>query len=162
MSEIQYFSGIEVILAAIEIEKSGHGFYTEMAERFADQPAEGIFRQLATDEVEHLRTLKELLSSYQDGTFWDGEEEYIPYLRRFHETEVFPAAEQIQAALQWTNPERELLQLAIQAERRFADYFTMAAKHAKTPEGKQTFGWLANEEEQHAGQLLLRQQQIVT
>jgi rubrerythrin len=162
MSDTQLFSGLEVLLAAIEIEKSGHKFYSEMAKHFEQNSARTIFTDLARDEVEHLRTLMELLSSYQEGSFWEEEQEYLPYLRRFHEAEVFPAQSQIEAALETSAPEEQVLKLAIQAEQRFAEYFTIAAKHAKTRDGKTTFGWLANEEKQHAELLTERQKQLTS
>lgn len=160
MSETYQFSGFEVLLAAIEIEKSGHTFYTAMAKQFEQTSAFDIFTNLAKDEVEHLQSLKDLLSSYQEGSFWEEEEEYLPYLKRFHEAGVFPSPQQVEAALLETDSEQQILDLAIQAERRFSEYFTMAAKHSRTKDGKTVFGWLADEEKRHAELLSERKEKI--
>jgi len=160
MSETNQFSGFEVLLSAIEIEKSGHTFYKAMATKFEQTLAVEIFINLAKDEVEHLQALKDLLSSYQDGSFWEEEEEYLPYLKRFHEEDVFPSPQQVEAALLETDSEQQILDLAIQAERRFSEYFTMAAKHSRTKDGKTVFGWLADEEKRHAELLSERKEKI--
>ena len=42
------------------------------------------------------------------------------------------------------------LELAIEAEEKFAAYFHKAAEHARTQEGEKAFRWLAGEEDRHA------------
>jgi rubrerythrin len=44
----------------------------------------------------------------------------------------------------------QLLELAIIAEEKFAEYFHLAAEHSRSADGKEAFGWLAGEEERHA------------
>ena len=156
MAEITEFSGFEVIRAAMEIERAGNRFYLEMSRTFPQAQLGELFIKLAEDEVEHLRALQELIRGYQQGAFWENEQEYLPYLKRFNEMEVFPNKDQVAAALGGPEVERKILELAIQAEKHFADFFAVAALFAKTEEGKKVFSWLANEENKHAE--LLEQQ----
>ena len=83
MSGIKYFSGFEVIRAAKEVEKNGHRFYSTMAERASDPLLKELFSWLAQDEVEHLRRLNQLETRYQDGSFSENEEEFLPTLASF-------------------------------------------------------------------------------
>ena len=150
MSGIKYFSGFEVISAAKEVEKSGHRFYSTMAERASAPMLKELFTWLAQDEVEHLRRLTQLESKYQDGAFADYEEEFLPYLSQFSSAKIFPDAERLEAVLKTDSADIQALDMAIEAEEKFAEYFNKASLLAQTEDGKEAFGWLAGEEERHA------------
>ena len=161
MTGISDFSGFEVIRAAMEVEKNGHRFYSTMVELAESELARELFALLAQDEVQHLRTLEGLVALYQDGSFWDNEDEFLPYLQRFRDKEIFPSRDRLDAALQGDDPDISALDLAIEAEEKFAEYFHMAAKQAKTAEGREAFGWLAKEEDRHAAILQERKEKIL-
>ncbi len=161
MSGLSDYSGFEVIRAAMEVEKNGHRFYSTMAEKAQSELAREIFSWLAQDEVQHLKTLEALVPKYQDGAFWENEDEFLPYLQRFKDKEIFPSSERLEAALQEEDPDIRALDLAIEAEEKFAEYFHMAARQAKTAEGREAFHWLAKEEDRHAAVLSERKEQIL-
>lgn len=150
MTGLEDFSGFEVIRAAMEVEKKGHRFYAAMVEKAKSQLAKEIFTWLAQDEVQHLKTLEELVPKYEEGAFWEDEEQFLPYLRRFSEREIFPSPERLEEVLQKDGSDLDALDLAIEAEVKFAEYFRLAADNARTAEGKEAFGWLAGEENRHA------------
>ena len=158
MSGTEDFSGFEVIRAAMEVEKNGHRFYSAMVEKAHTQLARELFAMLAQDEVSHLRTLEKLAAEYEEGAFWEGEEEFLPYLRRFNDREVFPSAEAVASALVSQEGDIRALELAIEAEEKFAAFFHMAATHALNAEGKKAFAWLAEEEDRHA--VILRERKV--
>ncbi|MCF6178127.1 MAG: ferritin family protein [Geopsychrobacter sp.] len=160
MSGTEDFSGFEVIRAAMEVEKNGHRFYAAMVEKAHTQLARELFAMLAQDEVGHLRTLEKLADKYEEGAFWEGEEEFLPYLRRFNDKEVFPSSEAVAQALVSEEGDIRALELAIDAEEKFAAYFHTAAKHAVDEEGKKAFAWLAEEEDRHAAILKERKAKI--
>ena len=160
MPETDYFSGFEVIRAAMEVEKNGHRFYTSMVEKAYTDLAREMFAMLAQDEVVHLQTLEKLAPKYQDGEFWENEAEFLPYLQRFNDKEIFPTAEQVDAALVSEEGDLRALDLAIAAEEKFAAYFHKAAEHARTEEGQKAFSWLAGEEDRHAEILIERKAKI--
>lgn len=153
MSGIKYFSGFEVIRAAKEVEKNGHRFYSIMAEKASDSTLKELFSWLAQDEVEHLRRLNQLESDYQDGAIVEYEEEFLPYLNQFSDTKIFPDAEQLEAVLKTDTADIQALDLAIEAEEKFAEYFLKASTFALADDGKEAFGWLAGEEVRHANVL---------
>ena len=150
MSSLKHFSGFEVIRAAKEVEKNGHRFYSTMSERASDAALKELFSWLAQDEVEHLRRLNQLESQYQDGAFADYEEEFLPYLNRFSADKLFPDAERLEAVLQEENADVRALDMAIEAEVRFAEYFEKAGSIAQSDDGREAFAWLAAEEARHA------------
>lgn len=160
MSGEEHFSGFEVIRAAMEVEKNGHRFYSSMVAKAHTALARELFSLLAQDEVGHLKTLEKMVPLYQEGEFWENEEEFLPYLQRFSDKEIFPTAEQVEAALVSQEGDLKALDLAIVAEEKFAAYFHKAAAHAKTQEGKDAFTWLASEEDRHAAILKERRKKI--
>jgi len=160
MSGTQDFSGFEVVRAAMEVERSGHAFYSAMAEKAVNPLARELFALLAQDEVGHLKTLEKLLPKYQQDSYWDNEEEFLPYLQRFSASEIFPSAERLEGVLLNHDFDVKGLDLAIEAEEQFADFFHKAAEAARDPEGKQAFAWLAGEEETHARLLKERKKKV--
>ena len=142
MSGIKYFSGFEVISAAKDVERNGHRFYSTMAERASDLLLKELFSWLAQDEVEHLRRLNQLEANYQDGAFAaDGEEELLPYLSQFSTTKIFPDAERLEAVLKTDTADIQALDMAIEAEVKFAEYFHKASALAQTEDGKEAVSY---------------------
>jgi len=162
MTGIEQFSGFEVIRAAMEVEKNGHRFYSTMVSKARSELAKEIFSWLAQDEVQHLKTLQDLSPKYEDGAFWENEEEFLPYLRQFREKEILPSAKRLEAVLLKEDSDIEALDLAIDAEEKFAAYFHKAAQSARTPDGKDAFTWLAGEEDRHARILKERKEKILS
>jgi rubrerythrin len=161
MSGIKHFSGFEVIKAAKEVEKNGHRFYSTMAERASDPTLKELFSWLAQDEVEHLHRLHQLEGKYQDGAFGDNEEEFLPYLNQFSDTKIFPDADRLEAVLKTDSADIQALEMAIEAEEKFADYFYKASSLALSEEGREVFGWLAGEEDRHAKILKERRSKFI-
>lgn len=161
MSGIEQFSGIEVVRAAMEVERNGHRFYSGMAQKAVNPLARELFTWLAQDEVEHLRRLKAVEAQFGDSAGFDAEEEIIPYLRRFADQEIFPKADRLEALLARADGDLPALELAIEAEDRFAEFFDRAARHARDRDGREAFTWLAAEEHRHAALLRERRDRIV-
>ncbi len=111
--------------------------------------------------MQHLKTLESLVPKYEEGAFWEDEEQFLPYLRRFADSEIFPSPERLEAVLQKEDSDLEAFDLAIEAEEKFAEYFHVAAKNARTAEGKDAFTWLAGEEDRHAAVLKERRSKLL-
>lgn len=160
MSNVEYFSGFEVVNAAKEVEKNGHRFYSTMAERAVDPELKSLFWGLAQDEVEHLKKLNQIEEKYQDGAFAEYDEEFLPYLNQFSDARIFPDAEQLEAVLKTDTADIQSLDMAIEAEEKFAEYFLKASKMAKEEDGREAFQWLASEEVRHANVLKERRAKL--
>ncbi len=160
MTGIEDFNGYEVLQAAMEVEKGGQKFYTEMANRAEAISVRKLFALLAQDEVQHLRTLQDLIPQFEDGNFWQDDELILPYLNRFKAYELFPSMERLEVVLDQENADESALDLAIEAEEKFAAYFKFAAEQARSAEGRETFHWLSKEEDRHAAILRERREQL--
>jgi len=160
MSGIENFSGFEVIRAAMEVEKQGRRFYSALSTRAQGELTREIFAMLAQDESAHLRMLETMLEQYQDGAFWENEELFLPYLNRFSAEQVFPAEAALEKVLSLPDVDCRVLDLAIDAERKFAEYFRLAAEHSHSDDGRKAFAWLADEELRHAEILATRRTKL--
>ena len=160
MAGVEDFSGFEVLQAAMDVEKSGRQFYSEMSTRAKVESVQQLFALLAQDEINHLQTLKGMVPQFESGSFWQNEELILPYLKQFKAKELFPAQEQLEAVLRLKNADCAALDLAIEAEDRFAAYFKFASEQARSAEGRETFHWLSKEEERHAAILRERREQM--
>jgi len=162
MTGVEDFSGFEVIRAAMEVEKNGHRFYSAMVEKARSELTKEIFTWLAQDEIQHLRTLENLESKYQDGAFWEDEEQFLPYLSRFKTEQIFPAPDRLEGVVRGEDSDIIALDLAIEAEEKFAEYFHLAANNARNMDGKEAFTWLASEEDRHATILKERKAKLLS
>jgi len=161
MTGIEDYSGFEVIRAAMEVEKNGHRFYNAMVQKAKSEMAKELFSWLAQDEVQHLKTLEGLVPKYEEGAFWEDEDQFLPYLRRFSDQQIFPSAQRLEEVLQRMESDLQALDLAIEAEEKFAEYFHLAAENARNKDGKEAFAWLAGEEDRHASILKERKEKIL-
>lgn len=88
---MEKFSVHEVLELAIQTEKVGYQFYTEMAAKFADsEELVSLFKTLAAKELKHEKAytgLKEMLG--EADTEIEGYEELSHYMRAIVESEFF-------------------------------------------------------------------------
>lgn len=161
MSGIEHFSGYEVIRAAMQVERNGHRFYSTMAEKAGEPMLRELFSWLAQDEVEHLRRLNSLEEKFDESEFWDNADEFAPYLQQFRDNEIFPSTGSLEKVMQEEHADLKVLDLAIEAEDKFAAYFRKAEASARSSDGKEAFAWLAGEEERHAKVLRERKEIFV-
>ncbi len=94
--------------------------------------------------------MNELESQYPDGAIDDCEEEFLPYLSQYSDAKIFPDAVRLEAVLKTATADLQALDMAIEAEEKFAEYFRKASSLAQTADGKDAFSWLADEEARHA------------
>ena len=61
---------IEAIKEAIKLEIAGRGHFNRAVEITEDELGKKMFRQLAQDEIGHLKAFKQLISSILGGEDW--------------------------------------------------------------------------------------------
>ena len=162
MTGVEDYSGFEVIRAAMEVEKNGHRFYRSMVDKVRSEVTREVFSWLAQDEVQHLRTLEGIMPLFGQGAFWEDEDQFLPYLRRFADERIFPDPERLEGLIGDGDPDLQALDLAIEAEEKFAAFFQLAARQARNNDGRQAFAWLASEEERHAAILKERKEKLLS
>jgi len=135
----------EAIREAIKLEIVGRGHFTRAAETTQNELGKKMFRQLAQDEVSHLKTFKELISSVVGGEDWK---------EQVDEDELkFESSLIDELALKVEQEERkgELgpIRIGMELERRAIDFFEGWAEKTDDPTAKEIFRRIAEEEKKH-------------
>ena len=117
------YSVREVVEMALQTEKLGYRFYTEMAERFShDLELKALMEKLAEAETVHEHTFARMLEKVPDGQP-DGWEEAQPYFRAMMESEFFLGSEKALPNLDHVTHPRDALDFAIRFEKETALFF---------------------------------------
>jgi rubrerythrin len=86
---MESFSAVEVIEQAIQTERLGNAFYSEMSARFSDnEQVKELFSTLAVQEIAHEKKFEEMKSGMADDDL-ENWEEASKYLRAIVESEFF-------------------------------------------------------------------------
>ena len=148
------FSGNDLVEAAVQMERNGLKFYTAAADAVANDRAKDLLRQLADDEVQHLRTFEQLLRSVglaQMHESYPGE--YEDYLKAHVDMQVFTQARLQQLLAQKTMSERDALQFGIDSEKDAILYYTEMIRYVPSADQK-TIEGIIGEERRHLTQLV--------
>jgi len=87
-----YFKREELYRIAIEIERSGLAFYTEIARLSKNEQSRAVYDYLANSEKRHLRTFKKLLGKNVISAPQSYRGEYRKYLMTLLKDRVFPSS----------------------------------------------------------------------
>ncbi len=135
----------EAMKTAIEMEKSGHRFFTEASNKVKHEVGRKLFRRLASEEIEHLKTFEKIFDELSKGGDWKqamsslGTTRRMPY---FDEARKEFKAEDLTVELDY-------LRRALDIERRAIDFFENAIAGAQTEEAKDVFKKILEEEKNH-------------
>jgi rubrerythrin len=138
---------LQVVLAAIEVEKRGHRFYTQAAARTKDPRGKAMFQRLASDEVWHRRWLEEQEKALREKGQWQAVETQGAALSLGEN--IFPKTAGPRSGVRPRTRELEALRRGIQAEKDSRDFYREAAERTLDPSGRATFLLLVREEEKH-------------
>jgi len=156
-----HFSGFEVIRMAMEIEQREHRFFVALARKAHRAGLREVFSLMAQDTAALLRRLGERLARYRAEGFWEEEEEFLPYLRRLPDEQLFEEAEGVKRRLKKLTTDQQALALALEVEGYLAHYFQEAAVDSRQTEGREAFAWLAGEKRRHAQLLRERENTLL-
>jgi rubrerythrin len=113
----------EVVEMALQTEKLGYKFYTQMAERFAhDLELKALMERLAEAETVHEHTFAKMLDKV-DTMQLEGWDEAQPYFRAVMESEFFLGRDKALPNLDHVNNVMEALDFAIKFEKETAMFF---------------------------------------
>ncbi len=143
---MEKFSIREVIEEAVQTEKLGYQFYTEMAERFKkDNGLNKLFSTLATKELRHEKSFRELLDIIKDQepTNWEEAEQY---LRAIVESEFFLGRLGSLPSMENVKTVKEAVNFALGFEKETLLYFYWIRDAVKE---KEVVGEIINEERSH-------------
>ncbi len=120
---MEKFSASEIIEQAIQTEKLGFAFYSDMAERFEENEGlKNLFETLAIREQKHEKIFSELKQT-TDVREPEGWEEASQYLRAIVESEFFLGKNKSLPSLEHVKNERDAVDFAMGFEKETLLYF---------------------------------------
>ena len=151
------FSAEETLKIAIQIEENGKEFYEGMVPEVDESQIKDLFKNLATQEVNHKNAPRELgeaemergedISSLLYGDLEDS------YLKALADSKIFnPANENIQAAKQ-VDSRDELVAIAISLEKDTILYYYELLELAKSSDDQELIKQVIEEEKTHVKKL---------
>lgn len=147
---------LEALETAIQMEIEGHEYYARMAERVAWPEGKGTLLDLARDEMEHIRILREEHAALLAGQDWLQVDRVAPRVAS-GEKKPLPVFERDEAVIAGMVDERadalEVLEVAIKNEYRSHTYYAELLEKTRNPEARAIFAWLVKEEKGHQATL---------
>jgi len=145
---MERFSIREAIEQAVQTEKLGYGFYTTLAERLKkDKGLNKLFTTLATKELRHEKTFRELLDVIKDEEPADWEEAE-QYLRAIVESEFFLGKNKALPSMKNVKTVEDAVNFALGFEKETLLYF-YGIKDAVKEKEKEVVEEIINEERSH-------------
>ena len=152
------FSAEETLKIAIQIEENGKEFYEGMLGEIDDPDIADVFRDLATQEVNHKETFQEMLGEAEA----EGGEDLNSllygkledtYLRALADSKIFTPANENISAVKAADSRDELLTVAISLEKDTILYYYEILEGAKTKEDRKLIKQVIEEEKTHVKRL---------
>jgi rubrerythrin len=151
------FNADEVFEMAEQIERNGAKFYREAVTRSPDRQIKDMFLRLAAMEDGHLQTFQQMRTTLSDqekgGTTFDPEGEASLYLQAMADDRGFEGMKGRNVKLTGKESTRELLEIAIGAERNSILYYVGLKEMVPTEVGREKIDAIIREEVSHAADL---------
>jgi rubrerythrin len=107
----------EVFVIAKEMEEEGLAFYKAVAKQVADPEVKALFLKLASDEIEHVRSIEKLERQTLDHAPDEQDALVEQYIRSLVDTKVFPDPSEAAAVGRSVEGVLDALAFGIRAER---------------------------------------------
>ena len=145
--------GKEAILCAlaeyIKNEQDGFYFYEYSAKRTSDERGQQMFRSLAADELRHIAGLQAEYEAVLNDQAWVAVQQFGACKLPDKDT-IFPANKaRVDEMIREAATDLDALRIAIEMEKASYETYKAEADKAKSPEVRQVFEALANEEHGH-------------
>ncbi len=151
------FNADEVFEMAEQIERNGAKFYREAAAKAPDRQIKDMFLRLAAMEDTHLRIFQQMRTTLSDqekgGTTFDPEGEASLYLQAMADDRGFEGMKGRNVKLTGKESTREMLEIAINAERNSILYYVGLKEMVPTETGRDKVEAIIREEVGHAAEL---------
>jgi len=116
-----HFTGKEIFEMAIRIEENGRRYYTDAADAAGSESLRTLFRALAEEEAEHIRTFKDLklllVGAEKDRSFDPYAAEAALYLDALADSRVFTEADEGARLARGVVNEKDAVEVAIGMEK---------------------------------------------
>lgn len=148
-------AALEALRQAMDLERRGHQFYLEVAERAKDPRGKEIFRSLAEDERVHLRTVRRQYEALSEGKGWIALAEAPQRPIDLEKPLLPPDKETLERTIRAEASDIEALHFALEFENNAYDLYRKAAAETADPVGKAMYEWLTEQELSHFNLLML-------
>jgi rubrerythrin len=115
------FNALEILEMAEQIERNGEKFYRKAAQSVSDRQIRQLFEGLAEMEAEHGKIFagmkKQLSDEARESNVFDPENEMALYLQAMAGGHIFDLRQDLSAQLKGTESVKDILKLAIEAEK---------------------------------------------
>jgi rubrerythrin len=156
------FTGSELVEIAVQMEKNGMQFYAAAADAVGNARARGLLRDLAADEVQHLRIFQGLLTNLALADLNESYPgEYQVYLQAHVDGQVFTEARMKRLLAQQSLSEREALQFGLDSEKDAILYYTEMLRFVPGADQKTVQG-IIEEEKKHLAKLAAMMKELAT
>jgi rubrerythrin len=119
------FGATDIIEMAMEVEKSGEIFYSEVAKKATSSEVRDLFEELAEQEKYHYAAFKKMSGSVWEQTpaaegEWD---QYVMYLQATIQSSFFDGSDKALSLAERVNNEQEALEMALGFEKETMLFF---------------------------------------
>jgi len=135
----------EAIRTAIQMEKEGHAFFHQAAEKTNNKLGKEMFERLAAEEIAHMETFRKMFDSMSNTEDWRA---VSTQLRSVSKPPVFSEAKNKMKAEREPG-EVEALRQAMEIERNAIEFFNDAKSKTNDETAKEIFEKIRQEEEYH-------------
>ncbi len=139
----------EALSAAVEMEKKGHKFFLDTAEKADNNMANEVFTFLAAEELNHIRAIKKFNEEFLSG----GKAEAKTVINSLIGDKPKAAINELFKGLSDSAPTEgtnlDAYGFALDFERKGSEFYKKAEAEASDPEAKKLFGFLVGEEQKH-------------
>lgn len=149
-----YFSGSEIIEAAIQIEKNGYTFYRSLAESLDQKDVKDLFTHLAAEEEKHIKSFESLFETFKGYRPNNSdEEEYYAYIKSLSDRNVFTKKEGIDEIIKNIKGKEDALNMAMGFEKDSIIFFIEIRDLVKKAD-RMAIDALIQQEREHLKQLI--------
>lgn len=152
---LENISLLETVELAIKMEEEGAKFYALAEGRVGEPEMAEMFRLLRNREYEHMNIFRRFYSDIassrgdSDAGLLLTDPEVGSYLRAFVESSVFPTAGAAERAIAGCRDNRDILGLALRAEKDSILYYRELVTHSPYPEAAEVLERIIGEERRH-------------
>ena len=135
---------LEAVKGAVQLEIDGRAFFDHAAETTTSEKGKKMFKKLAQDEVQHLKTFGQMFTEII------GDEEWKRFVSE-KEKDKSPLIDELKARMKRKEKEGEIeaIRIGMELEKKAIDFFGESVKKADDPKAKEIFRKIIDEEKFH-------------
>lgn len=149
------YSGYEIVLLAMEIEKVGRLFYKYAQSLATLKEATDFFGKMADEELKHIQILEEKMVSFfrKQEYGWENEKIVAQYLRWSTGSNVFKDLEVLKRSVNAVKTQRQALDLCIIGKKKTVAFYKTILDQTTGEEGKMAIRYILDEEKRQVEEL---------